>query len=232
VNRRLEPLTQRVRARVGKHLLLDTGSARLFFDGDERHPWRAVPRDALLLPLTGPAAADPADGQWWAIEVDGVRHHRAIRTWETPPADCPELAGLAVVHHGLTDQWLEEEQPAHGMPKNPHHRVDVLASSRHVQVLVGGEPLGDTRRPALVVETRVPPRWYIPPGDLRWDRLTPSPHRTICQYKGEARYWSVDGTEPPVLVWSYAEVLPEAAGLSGLIGIAAEEAAVDVLISQ
>ncbi|HEX4661125.1 MAG TPA: DUF427 domain-containing protein [Streptosporangiaceae bacterium] len=232
MNRRLEPVTQRVRARMGKHLLLDTTSAQLFFENDERHPWRAVPADALLAPLAGPAIADTLDGQWRAIELDGVRHDRTVRTWNTPPADCPGLAGLAVIHHDLTDQWLEEEQPVHGMPKNPYHRVDALASSRHIEVLVNGEPLATTRRPTLVIETGVPPRWYIPPGEVRWGRLTPSPRRTTCQYKGQARYWTVEGTDPPAYVWSYAEAMPEAASLSGLICIASEDPAVELLVSD
>jgi hypothetical protein len=37
--RRLEPLTQRVRARSGKRIILDTTHAQLLFE-DERHPWR------------------------------------------------------------------------------------------------------------------------------------------------------------------------------------------------
>jgi uncharacterized protein (DUF427 family) len=229
--RRLEPLTQRVRARVGKRIILDTTHAQLLFE-DERHPWRAIPKDALLAPLAGPAAADNLDGCWWAIELDGTRHDRAVRTWDTPPADCPALASLTVVHHDLADQWLEEEHPVYGMPKNPYHRVDALPSGRHIQVLVNGEPLATTHRPALIIETGVPPRWYIPPGDVRWDRLTPSPHHTTCQYKGQACYWTVDGTDPPLPVWSYPEPLPEAASLAGLIGIPDGDPAVQLLISD
>ena len=36
-------------------------------------------QDALLAPLTGPAAADTLDGHWWAIEVDGT-HQRTPTT--------------------------------------------------------------------------------------------------------------------------------------------------------
>ncbi len=60
--RRLEPLTQRVRARIGKRIILDTTHAHLLFE-DERHPWRAIPKDALLAPLAGPAADDDLDGR-------------------------------------------------------------------------------------------------------------------------------------------------------------------------
>ena len=42
--RRLEPLTQRVRARIGKRIILDTTHAQLLFE-DERHPHHRV--DAL-----------------------------------------------------------------------------------------------------------------------------------------------------------------------------------------
>lgn len=58
--RRLEPLAQRVRARLGKRILLDTTHAQLLFE-DERHPWRAIPTDALLAALAGPPAAPVSD---------------------------------------------------------------------------------------------------------------------------------------------------------------------------
>jgi uncharacterized protein (DUF427 family) len=45
--RRIEPLIQRVRARIGQRVILDTTHAQLLFE-DEGHPWRAVPKDALL----------------------------------------------------------------------------------------------------------------------------------------------------------------------------------------
>jgi uncharacterized protein (DUF427 family) len=231
MNRRLEPLAQRVRARLGKHLLLDTTNALLFFE-DVRHPWRAIPRDALRVPLIGPPVADAVDGHWWAIDLDDAHQARAVRAWDTPPPDCPELTGVLVIHHEAADQWLEEEQPVPGMPRNPYHRVDTLPASRHVEVRVQDELVAITRRPTLVVETGLPPRWYVPPGDVRWDRLTPNPRRTVCQYKGTARYWTVDHTDPPVFVWSYPEPLPETAELAGLIGIVGEESGVDLHVNS
>ncbi|HET9143419.1 DUF427 domain-containing protein [Actinophytocola sp.] len=227
MNRRLEPLTQQVRARLGKHLLLDTTHAQLFFE-DEHHPWRAIPRDALRVPLTGPPVADPVDGHWWTIELGGTRRTHAVRAWDRPPPDCPELTGVLVIHHDAADQWLEEEQPVPGMPKNPYHRVDVLPASRHIEIRVHGELLATTRRPTLVVETGLPPRWYIPPGDIHWDRLTPNPRRTVCQYKGTAHYWTIDHTHPPLLVWSYPEPLPETAALAGLVSILDDDPGVDL----
>lgn len=58
------------------------------------------------------------------------------------------------------------------------------------------------------------------------------PARTTCQYKGQAHYWTVDGTDPPLPVWSYPEPLPEAASLAGLIGIRDDDPAVQLQISN
>jgi uncharacterized protein (DUF427 family) len=102
--------------------------------------------------------------------------------------------------------------------------------SRHVEIRVHHELLASTHRPTLVVETGLPPRWYVPPGDVRWDRLTPSPLHTVCQYKGTAHYWTIDHTDPPTTVWSYPEPLPETAALAGLISIIPEHPAVELRV--
>ncbi len=49
-------------------MILDATHAQLLFE-DERHPTRAIPKDALLAPLAGPAVADNLDGHWWAIRL-------------------------------------------------------------------------------------------------------------------------------------------------------------------
>ena len=61
----------------------------------------------------------------------------------------------------------------------------VHQSSRHVQILVDQTVVAETDQPVLLIETGVPPRWYIPPGDVVWAQLEPVPASTICQYKGE-----------------------------------------------
>ena len=117
------------------------------------------------------------------------------------------------------------------MPKNRYHRVDALASGRHIQVFVHGELLATTGRPALIIETRVPPRWYIPPGDVRWDRLTPSPHHTTCQYKAKPATGQSTVPTRPCKCGATPESLPEAASLAGLIGIPDDNPAVQLLIA-
>ena len=51
---------------------------------------------------------------------------------------------------------LEEDEPVAGHPRNPYHRVDALASSRHVRVTLAGETLAESTRPMVVFETDEP----------------------------------------------------------------------------
>jgi hypothetical protein len=58
----------------------------------------------------------------------------------------------------------------------------------------------------------------------------PAPHHLPVQ--GPSLLLEVDGTDPPLPVWSYPEPLPEAASLAGLIGIPDDDPAVQLLIND
>ena len=68
---------------------------------------------------------------------------------------------------------------------------------RHIEAMVSGHVVADTRRPIRVLETHHPPVYYIRPEDIAMQFLVPSPHRSFCEYKGEAHYYSliVDGEQ-------------------------------------
>ena len=109
------------------------------------------------------------------------------------------------------DGWYEEEDEIFVHARDPYKRVDVLKSSRHVQVTVGGEVVADSRQPRLVLETGHLIRYYLPREDVRMDLLQPSDTRSRCPYKGTARYWSanVGGTAFEDTVWSYEDTIAE-----------------------
>jgi uncharacterized protein (DUF427 family) len=121
--------------------------------------------------------------------------------------DDAALQGYAVLDWDAFTAWSEEDEEAVGHPREPHHRVRCLPSSRHVVVSVDGEVLADTHRPVLLVETNLPPRWYLPREDVRMDLLKRSDARTTCAYKGHASYWSsaAGGQEVDDIAWSYEE---------------------------
>jgi uncharacterized protein (DUF427 family) len=59
----------------------------------------------------------------------------------------------------------------------------------------------------VLYETGLPPRWYIPPEDVRTDLLVPSAKKTRCAYKGSASYFSVRLGERLLedVVWTYPD---------------------------
>jgi uncharacterized protein (DUF427 family) len=103
--------------------------------------------------------------------------------------------------------------------RDPYKRVDVLPSSRHVRIVLGGVTIADTRRPQLLLETGLPIRYYIPEQDVRMELLETSETTTRCPYKGEASYWSARIGERVFkdIVWSYHEPLPACSPIAGLL---------------
>src|SRR6056297_1358945 len=52
-----------------------------------------------------------------------------------------------------------------------------------------------------------PPTWYLPPADVATDLLRPAGRRTICEFKGQARYADIvlpDRTIP-LAGWHYPD---------------------------
>jgi uncharacterized protein (DUF427 family) len=86
------------------------------------------------------------------------------------------------------------------------HRISIEESGRQVRVVRDGRELARTDRALVLRETGCPPRYYIPPEDVRLDLLTPSATTTHCPFKGTASYWSVPDAAD--LVWAYPDPKP------------------------
>ena len=139
----------------------------------------------------------------WAVPADDLA---------APVPGAPEHAGLVALAPDDADLWVEEDSPTYGAPRNPYHRVDTLASSRRIEVHVGHVVVAETTRPVLLIDRRATPLVRAP-GAIAWQHLEPNPATTLCQYKGEATYWRVLGTE--VRLWSYQHPDPEVAPIAG-----------------
>jgi uncharacterized protein (DUF427 family) len=88
-----------------------------------------------------------------------------------------------------------------------------------VQIEIGGVVIADSRHPLVLDETRCPTRYYLPPEDVRLDRLERTATHTHCPYKGDASYWSVRVGDRVVAdaAWSYEEPLPEREDIRGYL---------------
>jgi uncharacterized protein (DUF427 family) len=75
----------------------------------------------------------------------------------------------------------------------------------HLQVVLGGITIAETRRGVRVIETSHPPSYYFPPEDILPGVLLPNPQRSLCEWKGEARYFDVNanGRSLRAAAWSY-----------------------------
>lgn len=222
---RTEPIDKRVRAHVDGVTVVDSRDPLLFWEDHFPVPAYAFPRaDVRTDLLTGTDAAPPRGpsfflphgpvAQWFDLHVGSrtVPHAAWVR-------DAPELADRLVLswQPGVLDRWTEEDEEVGGHPRDPYHRVEVVASSRHVEIALGGRRLADSTRPVMLLETGLPTRYYLPPEDVDLTALEPTQNRSHCPYKGVAdRYWSIAGhPEATDAVWSYSSPEPAVGKVAG-----------------
>jgi uncharacterized protein (DUF427 family) len=78
-----------------------------------------------------------------------------------------------------------------------------------VEVRVGDVVIARSEpgRAIRVLETASPPTYYLPPADVTPGTLVPSFGRSVCEWKGPARYFAVrvDGREIERAAWAYPE---------------------------
>ncbi len=141
----------------------------------------------------------------------------AARRLRDPPDN--RLRDAVRLEWAAMTEWLEEDEPVYVHPRDPYTRIDILASSRHVRIERDGVALAESHHPTILFETGLPPRYYLPPADVRTELLRPTDQRTGCPYKGTASYWSVEinGERHDDLVWTYRTPLPESQKIAGLV---------------
>lgn len=214
---RIQRSPKRVRAYLRGQLVADTKRPMLVWE-HPYYPTYYLPAEDVQATLrpTGETrhidrvgASDVHDVLVGGTAAEGA----AVRFPDSAAA--PDLVRL---EWGAMDEWFEEDEPVYVHPRDPYKRVDVLASSRHVTVRIGGVVVADSHRPHILFETGLPPRYYLPLTDVRTDLLRPSDRRTQCPYKGTATYWNavIDGTEHADIVWTYRTPLPESQKIAGL----------------
>ncbi|NEE03028.1 DUF427 domain-containing protein [Phytoactinopolyspora halotolerans] len=189
---------RRVRALFGGEVVLDSRRGMQLHETGYL-PQLYVPESDLrtdLLESTDRHTTCPFKGtaQYWSIRTsdrsDRVAEN-AVWGYDDPTEAADWLRGYRCVEFEAMDAWFDEDEEIDGHLRDPYHRVDVRASSRHVRVTAGDDVLAETERPMLLSETGLPNRYYIHPDDVRRDRLEPSATHTVCPYKGTASYYSV-----------------------------------------
>ncbi|HLX87485.1 MAG TPA: DUF427 domain-containing protein [Acidimicrobiales bacterium] len=216
---RVEPSHKRVRAYLGQELVADTIHPLLVWEAPY-YPTYYIPMSDIRAELvpTGEIEHSPSRGDADVYDVKTARATAPGAARRSPASPIEEIRDAVRLDWKAMDEWLEEDEPVYVHPRDPYTRVDVLASSRHVQVVVEGETIADSHQPRILFETGLPPRFYLPLTDIRLDLLTPSPTETHCPYKGTATYWHLDvnGHHYDDFVWMYRTPLPESQKIAGL----------------
>jgi uncharacterized protein (DUF427 family) len=232
---RHEPSERRVRAKHGADTIVDSTRALLLWEPRRVCPIYAVPAEDIKGELPpAPAANGHADG----VLHPGIPF--AVHTAEGEPVtvgdrvgagfrlEDEELAGYVALDFDAFD-WYEEDERVFGHPRDPFHRVDVRPTSRPIRIEVDGDVVAETTGARLLFETQLPTRFYLPREDVRAE-LRPTETRSYCPYKGEASYWSLEagGRMLENIGWTYAEPLPDAVAIKGLVAFWNEQ--VDVFV--
>ena len=165
------------------------------------------------------------EGVFWQVRVGDKIANNAAFTFRNPPGNGPKLEDYVAFEWNKMDAWFEEDEEIFVYARDPYKRVDVLPSSRHIEVVIDDVEIADTKRPWLLFETGLPTRYYMPKHDARMDLLEPSDTVSRCPYKGEADHYSVKIGEKlnKDVVWTYRYPGPESAKVQGLLGFLNEK---------
>jgi uncharacterized protein (DUF427 family) len=217
---RVEGSQKRLRGLVGGEVVFDTTRPVLVWEVPYYPTYYIREEDvAVGLAPNGKSEDSPSRGEAEGLDLKINGSTVANGAQRYPESPIEELRGLVRFDWDSLDQWLEEDEPIYTHARDPHTRLDILHSSRHVEVVIDGEKVAESSNPTILFETGLPPRFYIPIADVRTSLLKPSKTETHCPYKGTASHWSVV-VEDKVhndLVWTYRNPLPESQKIAGLL---------------
>ncbi|HEX6538668.1 MAG TPA: DUF427 domain-containing protein [Candidatus Dormibacteraeota bacterium] len=227
---RLERTAKRVRCFLGDTAVADSTHAMLCFETNRLAVYYFPLHDVVggALVSSGRTYESPLKGAARYFDVSAGGAVAADAAWEyrDPLPGAEPGTRYVAFHWTLMDAWFEEDEEVFIHPRDPYHRIDVLQSSRHVEVAVSGSVVAESHRPRILFETSLPPRYYLPREDVRLGLLEPSTTRTGCAYKGyTTEYWALNGRD---VAWTYATPPPEVGRIAGMIAFFNER--VDITI--
>ena len=184
---RIEPNDKWIRGYRNGTVVVDSRRSRLVWEVPYYPAWYFPAADVhAVLTANGTTLRSPRRGEGTRYDIDVAGDVVLDGAWQHLDSPVEELCGLVRFEWSALDSWFEENVEVFIHPRSPETRVDTLASSRHVRVLIDGEVVADSVRPTILYETGLPPRYYVPKSDVRMDLLTPTDTSSGCPYKGFA----------------------------------------------
>jgi len=106
------------------------------------------------------------------------------------------------------------------------HALQLRDEPRRVEVVVDGVTVASSTHTVALEETGLPVRYYFPRDDVKMQHLDATPTETVCPFKGQASYWTVNaaGDEHRDLAWSYEQPIDGVERIAGRVCFYAEHA--------
>jgi uncharacterized protein (DUF427 family) len=216
----LEPTPKRLRVEVGGVTIADSRRAMILHEGGQQpiyyFPREDVRADVLEDSDRHTHCPKKGDASYHTIRAGGEVVQDGAWYYPDPLPGTPPIKDLIAFYFNRMGRWLEEGEEIDVHPRDPYHRIDVLATDRHIKVSLDGTVLAETDRALALFESNLPTRWYLPIGDVAVE-LEPSDTVTHCPYKGAAGYYSVKLEGGKDLVWYYEQPLDEVRRIKGLV---------------
>jgi len=219
----LDPSPKRIRVEFGGEMIADSSRALMLHESGHQPIYYFPPGDvrADLLEPSERHTHCPKKGKasYHTIKVGDQVLEAGAWYYPDPLPEAAWLNDLIAFYFNRVDRFYEEDEEIFVHPRDPYHRVDVRATSRHIRISLHGELLAESARAKALFETNLPTRWYLPADDVS-ATLLQSDTVTRCPYKGAASYHSVrlaDGDIAKDVVWYYDDPLAEVAPIAGML---------------
>ena len=120
----------------------------------------------------------------------------------TPPHPHPDPAGPG-------------EESVWSYPRPP--RLERV--TEQLRVVLGGAVVAETTAGFRVLETSHPPTYYLPPDAIAAGALSNPRRAGICEWKGQARLFDVQGgdSRAPGAAWTYPDPTPNFRDIAGYV---------------
>ena len=228
---RTEPGSKRIRVYLEGELVAETTSPLLVWE-KPYYPVYYFPVSDVHAELTptGETKRSPSRGEGTILTVSTASAKAVAAAYQHPTSPVEELQDHVAFEWNAMTAWFEEDEEIYVHARDPYTRVDVLQSSRHIEVFFDGVKVADSHAPHLLFETGLPTRYYLPKTDVRMDLLRPTDLHTECPYKGTASYYDVvvGGNRYENVVWWYPFPVRESQEIAGLVSFYNEK--VDIYV--
>jgi uncharacterized protein (DUF427 family) len=217
------PSPKRLRVKVGNITVADTVEGMVMQESDHLpvyyFPIKDVGEEFLMLSSTKTDSPFKGSATHYSLNTGITLVEDAGWRYLEPVEGCPPIADYMAFYWNKMNHWYEEDEEIFVHARDPYRRIDCLPSSRHVQVVVDGEIVADSRRGTFLFETGMPTRYYLPIADTRLELLSASRYISGCPYKGIANYYhlTVNGKRHENMVWYYPDPVHEADRIKGLV---------------